>query len=362
MNKVSVPSAALELPNLDALRALAVLLVLVEHLLETIGETTHRTFHPVDWHLGRLGVLLFFVHTCYVLMASLERLGGKGWELARVFFIRRAFRIYPLAVFCVLFVLLVGVPKLPWETFVVPSLPDIASNLLLTTNLTNSERVLSPLWTLPVELQMYVALPVIFLLTNRASDIRWIAALWFVAVLAAVFVAPLSSRLNVAAFAPCFMAGVVAYGLRDRIAPVAPASTWPILLIVVVGAYVGLGLITPGVHHTAVQIGACLAVGVAIPMFRQSTSTVFNRVTHLIAKYSYGIYLFHVVALWAGYFWIAPESQVLRALLTLVVLGVMSVACYHLIESPMIRLGSRLSGRRQAASTGLRPSGAESPG
>ena len=332
-----------ELPNLDSLRALAVMLVLVDHLLETLGAYHGLDFHPVDWYFGRLGVLMFFVHTCYVLMASLQRLPGEGWSLARTFFIRRAFRIYPLALLAIVIMVTVGVSSLPWLTYDPPTVAELASNLTLTMNLTGSDLILDPLWTLPLELQMYLVLPAIFLLTARVTDLRWVAAFWVLSLVGAYFVAPLSDRLIVITFGPCFMAGVIAYALRDRVAASLPAPLWLPAILLLIGLYVAIEWVTPGIHHVAVQSGFCLLVGLCIPLFRQSASAAFNRAAHLVARYSYGIYLFHCIALWIGYYGIAPESEALKALVSLAALVVMSVASYHWLEAPMVRLGARLS-------------------
>ncbi len=62
-------------PNLDFLRANAVLMVLVFHVLGFFGI---RRAGPFDLEaMGLLGVLLFFVHTGFVLMLSLERQTAK---------------------------------------------------------------------------------------------------------------------------------------------------------------------------------------------------------------------------------------------------------------------------------------------
>jgi peptidoglycan/LPS O-acetylase OafA/YrhL len=339
----SIHAARDELPNLDSLRALAVLLVLADHALETVGEHLGHSFHPVDWYFGRLGVLMFFVHTCYVLMASLNRLGGAGWELAQSFFIRRIFRIYPLAIFAIVVMVLLDVPSLPWLSYQPPTAGGLASNLTLTMNLTGSDLVLDPLWTLPLELQMYLVLPVIFLFTNRVTDLRRVLGFWLLSLLGAMFVAPVSERLVVATFGPCFMAGVIAYALRDRVIARAPAALWLPALLALVGLYMTIESFTPGIHHLSLQAAFCLLVGLCIPWFRQSASTGFNRVAHLLARYSYGIYLFHCVALWIGYYGIAPESEVLKALLSLAALVVLAVASFHWLETPMIRLGAKLS-------------------
>src|SRR4030088_949687 len=89
--------------NLDVLRAIAVLLVLFDH----VGVFLNRSRGALEsfWFIGNTGVIIFFVHTSLVLMRSLERTrarGLRGWVRAGDFYIRRAFRIYPLAITTVL--------------------------------------------------------------------------------------------------------------------------------------------------------------------------------------------------------------------------------------------------------------------
>ncbi len=64
--------------NLDLLRTIAVLLVLIQHLCRRL-HIEHLSWIPTT-SLGYFGVLLFFVHTSLVLMYSLERthLGGPS--------------------------------------------------------------------------------------------------------------------------------------------------------------------------------------------------------------------------------------------------------------------------------------------
>ena len=85
--------------NLDILRSVAVSLVLLDHVLETMSaEHPALQFHPYDWCAGRLGVLMFFVHTSLVLNFSMARLRAGGLDLLRSFLVRRAFRLYPLSI------------------------------------------------------------------------------------------------------------------------------------------------------------------------------------------------------------------------------------------------------------------------
>ena len=55
-----------DLPNLDLLRSMAVLSVVVEHTLLGYGVQQLGPW-PVEW-IGVVGVFLFFVHTATVLM------------------------------------------------------------------------------------------------------------------------------------------------------------------------------------------------------------------------------------------------------------------------------------------------------
>src|SRR5256885_16216755 len=80
--------------NLDVLRAVAVLLVLADHVF---AATAHASgTWNWNWAVGRLGGLLFFVHTSLVLMSSLEG-GGSAPGWAKRFYLRSPFRILPSA-------------------------------------------------------------------------------------------------------------------------------------------------------------------------------------------------------------------------------------------------------------------------
>ena len=90
--KAEAPAFLASSTNLDFLRAVAVLFVVFFHIgLVFVEQRLPGGFHQI----GRWGVLIFFVHTSFVLMWSLERqervsLGGR---LAAAFWTRRAFRI-----------------------------------------------------------------------------------------------------------------------------------------------------------------------------------------------------------------------------------------------------------------------------
>lgn len=77
---------------LDALRGIAVLLVLYEHLTwHVLGALRAYTVQYFD--AGAAGVFLFFIISGYIVPASLERRGSL-----RGFWFSRAFRLYPLVI------------------------------------------------------------------------------------------------------------------------------------------------------------------------------------------------------------------------------------------------------------------------
>jgi len=336
--------------NLDALRAVAVLLVLVDHVLGTIS-VKHPSFtaHPYDWALGRLGVLLFFVHTSLVLNYSMTRLNLTGWMLVRSFLVRRAFRIYPLSVACVLIVVILRIPDVPWHhEWVWNGWPNLVSNLALTTNLTFSAPVLGPLWSLPIEVQMYMALPLMFLVCMRGHRrIHLVFGLWIGSLVVAYVQPIISDRLSVFGFAPYFIAGVLCFTLtcdgrdRSRIS----ASFWVPALLALVCLYLIIQPFAGGIYSKPLQCAFCLIVALLIPLFRDSTAISLNQITHVVAKYSYGIYLFHCIALSIACGSSSGLPEAAQWVLALILLTVASVASFHLLEKPAIDYGARVAAR-----------------
>jgi peptidoglycan/LPS O-acetylase OafA/YrhL len=334
-------------PNLDALRSFAVLLVLANHAIETFAAVLGERSIPVavSYDIGRMGVLLFFVHTACVLFASLERMNLTGWPLAGSFYVRRAFRIYPLAIVCVAAAVSFQIPERAWVEYESPDMGALLSNLFLTTNLTETKPVFGVLWTLPVELQLYLFLPLIFLFTQRATDIKTLVLLCVFA-LAVAWVLPwLSPRLNAAAYAPCFMAGIMAFALHSRAAPKISGAWWLPFLVAMACIYVAVGKRPSGIQPVMLQTAICFAVALGFLVFREIGSRVLNRVTQVVARYSYGIYLFHMIAIWLGFFRLQSESSATGSLLSLGLLIGFAVAGYHLMEAPAIRLGNNLTKR-----------------
>ncbi len=332
--------------NLDLLRAIAVVLVLAQHLAKRNCVETFAWMPTSSW--GLFGVLLFFVHTCLVLMYSMERSHLTGWPLLTNFATRRVFRIYPLSILAVLTALALhldsdinGIRGLSHGHF--PGIVSAASNLLLVQNLTEVKSIVNVLWSLPFELQMYAFLPFLFLWIRRSSmsgvrrSIVWpLLALWIASVgmAAAQPHIPHFGRLSILLFLPNFLPGVLAYVLPHR--PRISSALWPVFVLLLVVAYAIRPVLSTGWF-------LCLVLGLMIPNFREIQLPWLRWIGNRIATYSYGIYLSHQFAIWTAFGVLASHSLALKIPVLVAMLVALPVLLYHAIEKPMIGVGVRLA-------------------
>jgi peptidoglycan/LPS O-acetylase OafA/YrhL len=353
--------------NLDVLRALAVLCVLGSH---AIAPWTLQLGPISIWQLGRMGVLLFFVHTSLVLMGSLERLERSvpvSWQWVKSFYIRRAFRIYPLAIAAVIVVYAFHVPlefmnRGPYPAYTAPSIKTIAANLFLVQNLFYLPDVLGPLWSLPIEVQMYLVLPLLYLGAKRAPWYTGLALLTAIVAGLTVMYAPVPGigRITMLIFAPCFVSGIIAYRCcKFTHRPTLPAWTWPVILLTAFGV---IAILQPTAQALERAWPFCLFIGLAIPFVGELPDSWLTRAAKVVAKYSYGIYLSHVIVLWFAFVVLYNAPIAINWIVFGLGVAVASLAAYHLIEAPGISLGIRLAhGNQHQADNQASASAAPAP-
>jgi peptidoglycan/LPS O-acetylase OafA/YrhL len=325
--------------NLDVLRAFAVLAVFISHLVPAMGAGN-------PGNLGKFGVVVFFVHTSLVLMYSLERLSKDGFAGARcfgAFEVRRIFRLYPLSVLTVLAIPTFHVPPKPWLIYHWPGWKDFISNIMLAQPLTLSPSVLDVLWSLPLEVEMYFLLPFLFwsVRNRRFSSL----ALWAVAVGAALLVAPHTARLGVLTYAPCFVAGVVAFDLSKRMHARIPGWLWLPIIVLLTLAYNPLQDNSLSNEYAVRSWCLALVLGLSIPFVREIRFRGLVSISHQIAKYSYGIYLSHPIMFWIVFFKMGHVAAAWRGLIFVTGCAGLPVLAYHVLEEPMIRRGAVLANR-----------------
>lgn len=324
-------------PNLDFLRATAVLLVLLNHVAEQFYPDKIGLVRLGD--IGHFGVLLFFVHTSLVLMYSMQRTELAGWALAKNFYTRRFFRIYPLSVVTVLVVVALHLHEGARGLRIGPrpGFGEVAANLALVQNLTGSKNVVIPLWTLPIELQMYLVLPFLFLWRRRT--VGTLLALLVASLVLWHFVQALPTLrgpLGVLEFFPDFLAGVLAFTLLEK--RVVPSWLWPPFVLLAAAAYIGF-------HSRRMGVLLCLLLGLAILHFKEITFRPLRFLSHEIATYSYGLYLGHPIFIWFAL--VQHHSWILFWLMWLFVPPIF----YYGVERPAIRLGRKVAGPEGRALT-----------
>jgi len=345
------PSSPTINSNLDFLRAFAVCLVLFGHLLYFHGL---ESLGPLHLNLmGALGVLLFFVHTCCVLTLSLERQAKtQKVKFFLAFMIRRTFRIYPLSMIVVLLVVICGLPlgTVSPGHFAGfrPDGGDLLANFFLVMNLSHRTPVLGPLWSLPYEMQMYLFLPWLFLVIRPTSGLWRVTGLWVVAVATSLGWVGISHSVspNLTTYIPCFLPGIIAYQLQREIRPYFPAILWaPILVLLAISFLCG-----DTAENWPVRWSLCLAVGFAIPLFKHISNPWLVSSTHVISKYSYGIYLSHFFCIWFAFEYLHSLRTPEKWAVFVVLVAALPVFFYHLIEEPMIKLGKKIAEQYENAS------------
>ena len=336
--------------NLDVLRASAVLAVLFDHTLQAFGllQTPLATRWGID-SLGHFGVLMFFIHTSLVLMMSMERLARTAPGITGRFYIRRAFRIYPLSILTVLAAVTAHLPPYFEPHYRWLGAKVLWTNLFLVQNIFNLPSQVAPLWSLPFEVQMYLLLPLLYYWISGIRSNRLAAGAVITAGFAAWYLeghlAQWAHYPALFEYAPWFCMGIACFALSRRrrgllpggwyVLTVALFVTLPCLAYRVIGDYrSGWVLWLAGIFFVC-----------TLPSFRDVANSGLRRVAHTIAKYSYGIYLAHVPILWFAFEKLGPQRRAEGILVAVALLIAVPVVLYHFVEEPFIRMGARLATR-----------------
>jgi peptidoglycan/LPS O-acetylase OafA/YrhL len=153
-----------KMPQLDGLRAIAVLLVVWSHWWPDYA-------HIFGTHLGRLGVQLFFVLSGYLISGILidsslrDVEGTQKWFVLRQFYIRRFLRIFPIYYLILGLNVLLNVPVFrdtwPWHAAYLSNFHIWVFGI--------GEGYGAHLWSLSVEEQFYLFWPMLMLFLPKKS-------------------------------------------------------------------------------------------------------------------------------------------------------------------------------------------------
>ncbi|PPG42720.1 acyltransferase [Pseudoclavibacter sp. RFBA6] len=285
--------------ELDGLRGLAAGAVVVGHL-----TTTFTSLYPdaptssVNFAYGQFGVQLFFIISGFVILMTAERA-----RRASDFAISRFARLYPAYWSAVLISIGVGLLADVPGTDLTPL--EMLLNFTMVQRLLLVPDVNGAFWTLAVEMQFYVIVLVILLITKcRLDDVllRWLVGIWLLVAVGAatwaatatggadISTAPVLVRVVVNAtlseYGPLFSLGMLLFMSRrnSRIEWLAlPAALSAVLTALLL--------------HSPVYAGVVALICLVFTVVALRTGTAILRVRPLLwlGKISYSLYIVHVI-------------------------------------------------------------------
>lgn len=358
------------LAGLDGLRAAAVALVMLFHL--TPGRVSHHGLQSVVFKvadIGWSGVDLFFVLSGFLITRLLLKGIDRGEGLAG-YFVRRLLRIVPLYYLALLFflVLLPGAGVFA-ETY---REPDPRWPLwLFASNYFTKMGFFGHFWSLAIEMQYYLVWPVILVSVSRRTAIRLCLVLLVasVAIRAGLYFAGMDYAAT-HRWTPSHLDGLVTGSLlalgaarRHGLERFASAARW-----IAVGAAAPLAFVAwkgqggllfhaetrSGMHFlvrvvlpsaVAILCGALLVVAIGGGM----KGVLQGRVQSALARYSYGMYVYHFLMTPFFIDWFPPaafqraglsvdQSIYLHFLLGAGTTLAIAATSFHLYEQRFLRL------------------------
>jgi peptidoglycan/LPS O-acetylase OafA/YrhL len=324
--------AAGYMPQMDGLRAIAVISVLVQHW-----------FAPAI-PIGSWGVILFFVISGFLISRSLFTLRDGGVTLiaaAKRFFYRRALRIWPAYYLAIAIgFLLIPEARTWWFWYA-----GFASNVLVA----SAERIvpLTPTWSLAVEEQFYLFWFFI-ILTVSAKSLRMLlvsliaGAILFRCVVFAVG-APLAVALLPACVDALALGSLLCIAEREQWNMSSCSGQAAILLLAMAVVLTKMRSPIPWIEDALCPAIVGLAATITVWRARKGFSGWFGVVLAwppivYLGRISYGIYLYHMVT---------PELVKFMPFLRqfgfgghLVLTIALAALSFHLMERPL------LAGRR----------------
>jgi peptidoglycan/LPS O-acetylase OafA/YrhL len=348
--------------ELDGLRGIAILLVLVFHYAPKTGPLK---FLGDVFGIGWTGVDLFFVLSGFLITGILLDSVGHA-HYYRNFIVRRSLRIFPLYYAClVLYGMLSYVPSpIHWKEFLTIGggwwyVGYLGNVQVFVQNAWPGAAILTPLWSLQVEEQFYLSFPFLVWATKRQT-LAWILAGSVAVALVlriALVVALPKNLMGTYALMPCrmdalAMGGLVAIATRQSpdwlkgrwigwmtalaaatfllICGFVNSSPWSSLMRTV--GYTAIDLAFTGVLVILISWRQPLLLGLCRVRFLTWTGTI-----------SYGLYLLHIPAKVIAQRWLSPWLGVSQSsstefwLMMAVAMG-MAWISWTVFESPILRM------------------------
>lgn len=344
--------AANRYENIDALRAIAALAVVVQHFFgDIIHEATNQQGAAYSlaissvtyFDAGRFGVVLFFLISGFVVPFSI-----KGHNPLHRFAISRFFRLFPamwLALFCLA---VASVMHGQW-----PSLPTFLANMTMVPAAFRQPWMSGAYWTLTIEILFYVLSAGLFALGFLYRPV--IIAIFAIVLVAATAVPILSRHFGIPMPVQYLSLHVsflyLGLLLRMTLVDKLPGALIGSICVLLVQAVV---LLTIGEFSLSRQDGFFLVgtlpilisylAALCVFLVSVKTSAPNNPVLSRLGALSYSIYLFHGIAalmVFAIFPLTGTSVDFAIGAGSLFLTLILSVIVYDYLEKPMVNLGYR---------------------
>jgi len=329
------------LPALDGIRAVAILIVMVSHVLTPVVP-------------GGFGVTLFFFVSGFIITRMMLSQGFKGDHL-KAFYVRRFFRLAPaLLVYMLVSGLVMNALGYP-----VPA-RDFFATLFYYANyhqFTNYGHVLSPLvitWSLAVEEHFYFMFPIVLILSGRHLVSVLVTAIvailvWRMVLVYGFHVPTARTYVSTDTRLDSIAWGCLLSVLIDRKHVfLARLAHWRALVLSAILLLASFAIRRDDFRETlryTLQGAALMPIFCALfwsraplPWLRPALE---SRVARYVGNISYSLYLYHFLVLAACTATISNLVELkIAAFAGAFLLATLS---YYLIENPIRRFGSRLA-------------------
>lgn len=357
-------------PNLNGLRFIAAFGVIVHHVEQHkfILHEPNRWRIPFFKTVGEVFVVLFFVLSGFLITYLLldERAATHRIDV-RSFYIRRIRKIWPLY-YLLVFLGLFVFPALP--VFYVPGLSEAISHnftlkvglllLILPNLITTPIPAIHQTWSIGVEEQFYLLWPILFkkianplliclgvlgsyllvkfgvlpLISQATANPGWIGTairIW--------------NKFSVDCMAIGGMTAIVLHRRYDKILWFLFNKYVQLATYTVSGLMIAYGVKIPYLNFE------CYAILFAVLILNlaanpRSVLRLEFRPLHYLGKISYGLYMYHAVAISIAHYLtkqLQPGNDVLLYTLSILLTIAISSASYHWFESRFIRTKNRFA-------------------
>jgi peptidoglycan/LPS O-acetylase OafA/YrhL len=296
------------LAGLDGIRGLAALYVVVNHvfLRSFPGYPADQAPFWAGWFIyGRFAVVVFIVVSGFSLALAPAR---HGWRLDGVaqFAQRRARRILPPYWAALAFSLVVAWLVVPQPGHGIPDGKSVLVNGLLVQNIVAAHSPNAAFWSMAVEAQLYLLLPLLFLVVRRRGAIAMLATVTLVVAAIGIFGPHIAHLDTFVIQSPPDLAALFAVGILTAgiVSATQARRSWP-------WAWLALAAVAPVLVTVALQgsvwtldhlfwidlaLGpavGCLLAGLATGRPAPLLRVLDTRPMRSLGSFSYSLYLTH---------------------------------------------------------------------